>query len=214
MAVAQPSIEIDQRTLGEVRELLVGMEKMVPRVIRRAIKRTTSQLRTKMIKVGAKAFGIKQKTIRERVWRNVARTAFIGKVRAGKIGWPLSAFSPRKTRKGITIKIFGRRQVAEGAFMATMPTGHEGVFVRKGRQSLPIVEARAKSLTLMLEEEGLTPLLVTFARRVFNAELLDAADWYADRAAKRDPQLAYRREQASASRSGFNTYGTPRASAE
>ena len=50
--------------------------------------------------------------------------------RAGRI--PLSRFGARQISKGVSYKITagGGRQRIEGAFLATMDTGHEGVFIR------------------------------------------------------------------------------------
>lgn len=196
-AVAQHEISIDERSMREVRELLQGYENMIPRVIRRAINRTLSRVRTKMVKDAANATGMKQKVLRSRIWRNLARRQFFGKVRAGAAGWPLSLFEPREidvpgrlgkasvVRRGVTVKIFGKRTVAEGAFMARMPTGHEGVFVRRTPERLPIKEARTPSLSFILETHGLVPGLLTFGQSVFNAELIDAAEYYQERELKK-----------------------------
>jgi hypothetical protein len=45
-------------------------------------------------------------------------------------GFPLSAFNPRQTRQGVSVRIKGRRVLIRHAFIATMPSGHRGVFAR------------------------------------------------------------------------------------
>lgn len=56
-------------------------------------------------------------------------------------GFPLVAFSPIATKGGVSVKIKGRREFFPGAFLATMPNGHVGVFARgsyggKGRRRI------------------------------------------------------------------------------
>lgn len=45
-------------------------------------------------------------------------------------GYPLSAFAPRQTKRGVSAKIKGVRHLFPGTFMARMPNGHVGVFAR------------------------------------------------------------------------------------
>lgn len=43
---------------------------------------------------------------------------------------PIMAFNPRKTKRGVTVNIMGKRKRFAHAFFATMRSGHKGVFVR------------------------------------------------------------------------------------
>jgi len=52
-------------------------------------------------------------------------------VRVKRKPTPLIDFDARETRKGVTVKVQGKRAVIPHAFIATMPSGHRGVFVRK-----------------------------------------------------------------------------------
>lgn len=45
-------------------------------------------------------------------------------------GYPLSAFSPIPTKRGVSVKIKGQRHLYPGTFLARMPNGHVGVFAR------------------------------------------------------------------------------------
>ena len=58
---------------------------------------------------------------------------------------PLFDFGARQTKRGVSYNLGGRKTLA-GAFIATMPTGHEGVFMRKGANRLPIQERFGPSL--------------------------------------------------------------------
>jgi hypothetical protein len=47
---------------------------------------------------------------------------------------PLSAYGARQTAKGVSVDVLHGRKVITHAFIATMPSGHKGVFVRVGAQ--------------------------------------------------------------------------------
>lgn len=44
---------------------------------------------------------------------------------------PIIQYGARQTAKGVTVNVLSGRKLIPGAFIATMPTGHTGVFVRK-----------------------------------------------------------------------------------
>lgn len=44
---------------------------------------------------------------------------------------PLIQYSARQTAKGVSVSVLRGRKVIAGAFIATMPSGHKGVFVRE-----------------------------------------------------------------------------------
>lgn len=68
-------------------------------------------------------------------------TFFFGRV-------PLSNFSPKQKivstpkgrRKGVTVDISGSRKLVRGAFLATVGSGHIGIFKRRTDNRLPITE--------------------------------------------------------------------------
>lgn len=56
---------------------------------------------------------------------------------------PLVAYPHRQTAKGVTVEVNrGKRTLVAHAFVATLRSGHEGVFRREGRARLPIKELR------------------------------------------------------------------------
>jgi len=53
----------------------------------------------------------------------------------------LTAFPHRQTAKGVSVEVNrGKRTLIKGAFLATMKSGHRGVYVREGTARLPIRE--------------------------------------------------------------------------
>lgn len=55
---------------------------------------------------------------------------FLAQIRISGKPLPLIAFSARKTRKGVSVKVMGNRRIIRSAFIATMGSGHTGVFAR------------------------------------------------------------------------------------
>lgn len=56
---------------------------------------------------------------------------------------PLVAYPHRQTKKGVSVEVNrGKRTLVAGSFVATMQSGHKGVFRRRGKARLPIDELR------------------------------------------------------------------------
>ena len=56
---------------------------------------------------------------------------------------PLVAYPHRQTKKGVSVEVNrGKRTLLKGAFIATMRSGHVGVYRRRGQARLPIDELR------------------------------------------------------------------------
>lgn len=68
---------------------------------------------------------------------------------------PLVAYPHRQTGKGVSVEVNrGKRTLIKGAFVATMKSGHEGVFRRRGKARLPIEELRGSRPVDALLHEG------------------------------------------------------------
>jgi hypothetical protein len=60
---------------------------------------------------------------------------------------PLVAYPYRQTKQGVSVEVNrGKRTLLKGAFVATLKSGHVGVFRRQGKARLPIEELRGSSL--------------------------------------------------------------------
>lgn len=54
---------------------------------------------------------------------------------------PLVAYPNRQTSKGVSVEVNrGKRTLIKGSFVATMKSGHKGIFKRRGTARLPIHE--------------------------------------------------------------------------
>ncbi len=68
---------------------------------------------------------------------------------------PLVAYPHRQTKKGVSVEVNkGKRTLVAGSFVATMKSGHKGVFKRSGSARLPIQELRGSRPVDALLHEG------------------------------------------------------------
>lgn len=68
---------------------------------------------------------------------------------------PLVAYPHRQTKKGASVEVNrGKRTLVKGSFVATMKSGHQGVFRRSGKARLPIEELRGSRPVDALMHEG------------------------------------------------------------
>ncbi len=90
---------------------------------------------------------------------------------------PLIEFGARETQSGVSVSVKGGRKVIRGAFIATMPTGHKGVYERSGKQhkknnkgkwsGLPIKELFGPSIPAAFGNEIVQAVLVKLIREKF-----------------------------------------------
>ncbi len=123
----------------------------VARAASRALNRTASQVRTAAVKdlkadIGH-ATGLGSAAIRKNIRITKAKPGkLIAVLTPSGHAIPLINFSARQVAAGVSHKAWDRRQIATHAFIATMPSGHRGVFTRKGKKRLPIRELYGPSL--------------------------------------------------------------------
>lgn len=119
----------------------------------RAINRTIGSVRTVMVRLIAEDVGLKQKDVRDALRMQQASLSRPEAILAAKLKRiPLIDFQatgPEPSRgkgRGVSYKLSGGRSRIQNAFIATMPSGHRGVFVRKAKARLGIREAFGPSL--------------------------------------------------------------------
>jgi len=110
--------------------------KRFERVVRRTVNKTAAKAKTAMSKEVRKTYTIKAKDFNKKVKLNRAKGRSLKAVIRAKDtrGTPLINFNPRQTKKGVTYRVKkteGRKRLPH-AFIATMPSGHTGVFKRFG----------------------------------------------------------------------------------
>jgi hypothetical protein len=119
----------------------------VRRATVRALNRTIGTAQTATLRALAADTGLAQKDLRPSL--EIQRATFQRQeatliVTGRRI--PLLGFRARQTRRGVTYRLPGGRGRAPRAFLATMRSGHTGVFQRRGAPRLPIHELFGPSL--------------------------------------------------------------------
>ena len=123
----------------ELRAALSAAPKRAEWALRTAINGTASHAQTESVRRIGQEWNAKQKDIRKALTVTKATAARLeASVQAtGGRGKriPLVVFGARQTRKGVTVKVkrAGGRGLLPGAFIATMKSGHRGVFVRAAK---------------------------------------------------------------------------------
>lgn len=109
-------------------------EKQVKQIGSAAINRTLATVRSRIVKRLAEKINLRQKDIRDAVTiKKASYENMEGQVNVTRKHVPLFDFVGfRQTKTGVSIQVLkdGPREVLTGTFIATMPTGHEGIFER------------------------------------------------------------------------------------
>ena len=150
-------VQIDKRQMRRAQLMLRAIPRGWPKAASRALNKVGTWARSRIVKGLAAELGLRQSFLRKKhvglrraTWRNlgaVVRTK-------GRKRIPLIEFQARETARGVSYRIgrgSGRKRIVE-AFIATMPGGHTGVYVRKTRRRLPIVEPFGPSVTHVFEQ--------------------------------------------------------------
>ncbi|AEV37543.1 prophage LambdaW5, minor tail protein Z [Pseudovibrio sp. FO-BEG1] len=132
------TVSFDTRDLDDLMRGLGNLSGDIKgKAIARALKHTTAIAKTRVVRKSAASTGMRQKDIRS-VTVAVNTGADIASV-IMRSGWiPLYQLgSVRQTRDGVSVRNWGTHQ---GTFLATMASGHTGVFKRSSAARLPVRE--------------------------------------------------------------------------
>ena len=144
-------VRVDERSFKEAAHILRAVPRAVPRVFRRAINRTVDMAATDLKRrVGAQITAKKGEIAKGISKKKASYANLIGSIGAKPFRPGLLAFpgTRESTKHGVRYRLSrtaGRKTIEHG-FIATMPSGHRGVFARGGPSRLPIREARGPSI--------------------------------------------------------------------
>jgi hypothetical protein len=144
----------------------------------RAINHTVSKAKTSSGRELREVYSIQGKHVKKALEvRKASRKSLTGRLMASARPVPLISFQPRQTQKGVSIRVKKSRKVIRSAFIATMPSGHKGVYarggyrgkdfefrkkrVRKTGNDLPIEEMKSTSIRSMYADEVIVANLKT-----------------------------------------------------
>lgn len=161
-------IVVDARELGAVLPRLRALGRQLPRVMVRAINRTLAGASTDAKRAIVSATGLPaRRAARALSIRRATVTTLEGAVVARDVWIPLLAYAGRRRWRsgqgvaGLPIRV---GIIPEGAFFALMPSGHAGIFRRRGAARLPITELPGPSLPRVIVERALFRALGAPAR--------------------------------------------------
>ena len=136
----QVQVRASPQDVGRITAAFGTASRQQPLVLKRAVAKTARWVHTRVIRQASSATGLRQRTIKSRFVRLTlnrgGEPAALIKVMDKPIR--LSELHPRQTETGVSYKVGGAGQERVHAFRAVMPTGHLGVFLRRGRKRLPI----------------------------------------------------------------------------
>ena len=162
--------------------------------ISRAMNHTAKKARTRMVREIRTVYNIRAKDARKAMRHIQARPRFL-ESRIEVTGRPLPAiaFGARQTKAGVSIAVFrGQRKVIKSAFIATMGSGHRGVFargnygkgtfafrrkrVRKGGTDTPITEIHTTAIPQAATHSVIVKHLAAQIKQDFGPRLIHELD--------------------------------------
>lgn len=83
---------------------------------------------------------------------------------------PVASFPYRQVKRGVSVAINqGQRKLIKSAFVATMKSGHRGVFRRVGKSRLPIEELFTTRVSDVFNDQGMLPAVLGRTQDVFRS---------------------------------------------
>jgi hypothetical protein len=165
------TIEVDPRKQAAIQAALNAEPIMAVRALVRTVNKVLNSVRSQGLRAIARAHDMPLASLRRRRRAAVVKAsrtdlsglAWFGTVpvKAGYLG------KPRQSRLGARV---GQHRF-DGAFVATLPSGHIGIFRRRGQSRLPIVE---QTVQLSAARTALAPIeagLGDQVEKVFQQEM-------------------------------------------
>lgn len=130
-------VRIDSSDFRHLAAAIAGLPQDIKvKAISRALRRVGEMTRTRVVKRTAERIDIAQKHVRERILLFNAGGDTVELI--ARSGWiPLYKLGARQGKSGASV---ANRGTYPGSFIATMKSGHAGVFKRVGDERLPIRE--------------------------------------------------------------------------
>jgi len=133
MANQPISVHVDNQSLYNVRTMLSGLADAVPKITQMAVNKAISGVKTDATNEVAAVITATKTKIREAITtRKMTSKNSHAYVRCEGKPLGLIHFGARQTKKGVTVKVLRSepRGLIKHAYIATMKSGHKGVFWR------------------------------------------------------------------------------------
>lgn len=127
-------------------ELAAAGQEMRDRAVVRALNKMADQVKTAASReIRSAGYKLKASDIKAALKvRRASGSQKTAAVIASGRPLPLVKYSARQTSKGVTVDVLKGRKLIAGAFIATMPNGHRGVYVREQASKHRKVQQRGK----------------------------------------------------------------------
>lgn len=170
----------------QIQAAITALGDRAPKAISRALNRAATSTRAMHARQIAADMRLKVGSVREQLKiRNARPDDLVARISASGKRLPLTDFGARQTRKGVTANTGKGRTLIPAAFIATMGSGHVGVFKREKpgeRRSpgawslnLPIQQKFGPSLPHVFSK--LTPAAIAHGEEALKKNLAHELSW-------------------------------------
>jgi hypothetical protein len=146
MALIDLNLKVD---IKKADKYLRDVERDITKANVRALNKTAAKAKTIVSREIAQDIGMSIAPVKKQIKITKARPVRqVATLQATGKRVPLIKLRARQVRRGVTYSA-GKgkgRKLVPGAFIASMPSGHKGVFKRRGRRRLPITELHGPSI--------------------------------------------------------------------
>lgn len=152
------TVRVDRAKLRQVKAWLKKTQNQSAVVMSRAANKTATWTRTRVVRGVSSEVAAKQKDVREKIVINrasYADTTATVKVTGKRM--PLIDFNATQTKAGVRYRLSkkGGRQLIRGAFIATMKSGHRGVYAREYAQRVGVSQVGEEGTQRFQREQRL-----------------------------------------------------------
>jgi hypothetical protein len=115
---------------------------VMTRAVPRALNRVAAEAKTESSRsIRAAGYKLKAGAIKKQISiRRATRSELKAIVKATGKPIPLIEYAAREVSTGVSVAVKGGRKIIKHAFIATMPTGHKGVYVRVGKGHKKVIK--------------------------------------------------------------------------
>jgi hypothetical protein len=134
-------VSLTVNAVGYVNSLESIKKPQLDKIVALALVDTAKSAKAKAASVIAKHTGLRVGVVKTRIFNDhVAVGDYEVAVRSSRKPIPLIEFPTTQTATGVSTRAWGKQQIIQHAFIATMKSGHRGAFRRETKSRLPIKE--------------------------------------------------------------------------
>ena len=136
-----PNVGITVNAEAYVNSLTSIAKPKLDKIVALALVDTAKSAQSKAASLIAKRTGLRVGTVKPRIfYDHIAPGDYEIAVRSSRKPIPLIEFPTTQVATGVSTRAWGQQQIIRHAFIATMRSGHTGVFRRTSKSRLPIKE--------------------------------------------------------------------------